>query len=85
MRNNIFVDAIADPAIFDKSRGDSVADQMAPHPPEAGIMFRKGDHTRLAGLMQVHERLRFSPDGRPMMYVFNTCQDFCKGGFTYTV
>jgi hypothetical protein len=51
---------------------------MAPHPPEAGIMFRKGDHTRLAGLMQVHERLRFDPDGKPMMYVFNTCQDFIR-------
>ena len=78
MNNNVYIDAIADPAIFDKSRGDSVADQMAPHPPKPGIMFRKGDHTRMAGLMQVHERLRFDPDGKPMMYVFNTCQDFIR-------
>jgi hypothetical protein len=26
----------------------------------------------------VHERFRFSPDGKPMMYIFNTCKDFIR-------
>lgn len=76
--NNIHVECIADPAIFDKSRGDSVADQMRPDGVTRGIVFRKGDNTRLAGLMQLHERLRFKPDGTPSMYVFNTCQDWIR-------
>jgi hypothetical protein len=28
--------------------------------------------------MQVHYRLRFRPDGKPLMYVFNTCKDFIR-------
>lgn len=76
--NNLPVDRIADPAIFDKSRGDSVADLMAPCENHRGVFFRKGDNTRLAGKMQVHERLKFSPDGKPGMYVFSTCTDWLR-------
>lgn len=78
IRDNIAVDHIADPAIFDKSRGESVADQMRPNAYQKGVYFRPGDHTRLAGKMQVHERLRFDSEGRPGMYVFNTCKDFLR-------
>ena len=28
--------------------------------------------------MQVHERLRFGPDGKPMMYIFSTCEDWIR-------
>ena len=76
--NNLPVDRIADPAIFDKSRGDSVADQMAPCENHRGVFFRKGDNTRLAGKLQVHERLRFDAEGRPGMYVFSTCVDWLR-------
>lgn len=76
--NNLSIDRIADPAIFDRSRGDSVADQMRPDVGKPGIIFRKGDNTRLAGKMQLHERMRFDPNGKPMMYVFNTCQDWIR-------
>lgn len=76
--NNLPVDRIADPAIFDKSRGDSVADQMAPCENHRGVFFRKGDNTRLAGKLQVHERLRFDAEGRPRMYVFSTCVDWLR-------
>ena len=71
---------MADPAIFDKSRGDSVADQMAPGymGRRQGVLFSKGDHARLPGKMQVHERMRFDADGRPMMYVFSTCQNWIR-------
>lgn len=80
IRENLRVLRVADPAIFDKSRGDSVADQMAPGymGRRNGVVFSKGDHARIAGKMQVHERLRFDKNGRPMMYVFNTCKDWIR-------
>lgn len=80
IRNNLTVLRVADPAIFDKSRGDSVADQMAPGymGRKRGVVFSKGDHARIAGKMQVHERLRFDDTDRPMMYVFNTCHDWIR-------
>ena len=79
-QNNLNVLRVADPAIFDKSRGDSVADQMAPGymGRRQGVVFNKGDHARMAGKMQVHERLRFGPDGKPMMYIFNTCTNWIR-------
>jgi len=77
-RNNIVVDRIADPAIFDRSRGDSVAQMMEPQGGNPGVYFRKGDNTRLAGKMQFHERLRFDKDGRPKMQIFNTCRQFIR-------
>lgn len=77
-RENIIVDRIADPSIFDKSRGDSVAEQMMPSVGMPGVYFRKGDNTRIAGKMQVHERLRFDSQGRPGMYIFNTCKDWIR-------
>ena len=80
IRNNIRILRVADPAIFDKSRGDSVADQMAPgyYGRHRGVVFDKGDHARIAGKMQVHERLRFDENGRPKFQVFNTCKEFLR-------
>jgi hypothetical protein len=74
IRDNIYIDRIADPAIFDRSRGPSVADQMRDPGGRIGIIFRKGDNNRLNGLMQVHERLRFDEKGVPGMYFFSTCE-----------
>lgn len=79
IENNIRVDRIADPAIFDRSRGDSVADQMRPtQEGRPGVYFRKGDNTRIAGKMQLHQRLRFDEQGRPGMYIFSTCKDWIR-------
>jgi len=77
---NIRILRVADPAIFDKSRGDSVADQMAPGfmGRHRGVLFNKGDHARLPGKMQIHERLRFDENGRPKLQVFNTCKEFLR-------
>ena len=75
---NLSIERIADPAIFDQSRGDSVADQMRDTGDGRGVYFRRGDHTRLAGKMQIHERLRFREDDRPMFYVFSTCRQFLR-------
>ena len=76
--DNIHIDRVADPAIFDRSRGDSVAQLMEPRDGAPGIYFRPGENNRLPGKMELHERLRFRKDGRPMMYVFNTCADFIR-------
>ena len=67
---------VADPAIWDRSRGPSVEEQIRGH---CGcVFFTKGDNTRLAGKMQLHERLKFDEDGRPMLYVFENCRDFIR-------
>ena len=43
-----------------------------------GVLFNRGDHARLPGKMQFHERLRFDEKGRPKFQVFNTCYDFIR-------
>jgi hypothetical protein len=73
-RKGITVYGVCDPSLEDCSRGPSVMDSMA----EEGVYFLAGDNTRIAGKMQFHERLRFRPDGRPMMYVFRTCEKFIE-------
>ena len=67
---------IADPAIWDRSRGMSVEEQIRTG--FGGVVFQKGDNTRLPGKMQLHERLKFGADGRPMLYVFENCRDFIR-------
>lgn len=67
---------IADPSIWDASRGVSVADSMEQAPNY--ITFAPGDNTRLPGKMQFHYRLKFDSDGIPMLYVFNTCKHFIR-------
>ena len=75
-REGLHITGIADPAIWDRSRGVSVEEQI--RNAYSGVIFRKGDNTRLAGKMQLHERLKFDEDGRPMLYAFNTCRDFVR-------
>lgn len=67
---------IADPAIWDQSRGESVEEQI--RKVFSGVIFQKGDNTRLPGKMQLHERLKFGEDGKPMLYVFENCRDFIR-------
>lgn len=67
---------IADPSIFDESRGESVARMMQRSP--NFIYWQGGDNTRLAGKMQFHYRLTFDSDGLPMFQVFNTCKHFIR-------
>ena len=65
---------VADPAIWDASRGESVADTAARY----GIYFSPGDHERIAGWMQCHYRLQFDENGYPRMYVFEGCKGFLR-------
>lgn len=70
------IHGVADPSIFEKSRGESIADQMEDFP--YFIAWDKGDNTRLAGKMQFHYRLAFDDEGRSMFYCFNTCKHFLR-------
>ena len=65
---------VADPAIWQKNGGVSINEEAQ----RKGVYFDKADNTRIAGIAQVHERLRFGKDGRPRLYVFNTCRDFIR-------
>ena len=64
------VDSVADPAIWDGSRGESVAETAMRY----GIYFTPGDNERIAGWMQVHYRLQFDKNGYPRMYFFKNCE-----------
>ena len=65
---------VADPSIWDGSRGVPISEMAA----QQGVYFSKGINTRLPGWMQVHYRLAFDADGYPQMYVFNTCKAFIR-------
>ncbi len=67
---------VADPSIFDESRGQSIANMMSASP--NFIVWGKGDNTRLAGLAQCHYRLAFDNDGDCMFQVFNTNRHFIR-------
>lgn len=68
------ITGIADPSIFDESRGESVAAMME----RKGVSWDGGDNTRIAGKMQFHYRLAFDGEGRPMLQVFSTCRHFIR-------
>lgn len=65
---------VADPSIWDKSRGTSVYEVAEKY----GVYFEKGDNKRIPGWMQVHYRLSFDSEGIPMMYVFSNCEGFIR-------
>jgi len=65
---------VADPSIWDSSRGESVAEQLA----REGVYFQPGDNARLSGKMQLHNRLKFDEEGRSRLYVFTTCKAFIR-------
>ena len=68
------VRGVADPSIFDESRGESVAQMME----REGVFFDRGDNARIAGKMQVHHRLAFDHYGIPGLTVFHTCRHFIR-------
>ena len=68
------IQGVADPAIWDTSRGESIYETALRH----RIYFQKGDNRRIAGWMQMHYRLAFDEEGYPMMYVFSHCRAFLR-------
>ena len=65
---------VADPAIWDASRGESIYETALKH----RIFFVKGDNRRVAGWMQMHYRMSFDGEGYPMLYVFQHCRAFIR-------
>ena len=65
---------VADPSIWDASRGESVAESASKH----RVFFTPGDNKRIPGWMQMHYRLAFDENGFPMMYVFSNCKAFIR-------
>lgn len=65
---------VADPAIWDASRGESIAETAA----RLGLVFSPGDNNRIAGWMQLHYRLQFDREGYARMYVFSNCRAFIR-------
>jgi len=68
------IEGVADPAIWDGSRGESIADMGIKY----GIYFQKGVNDRIPGWMQIHYRLQFDDNGYPRMYIFNNCKAFIR-------
>lgn len=63
----------ADPAIFAKQDGPSVADNMATE----GVTWVAADNTRVTGWQQLRERI-WGDEDKPMLYVFSTCTELIR-------
>lgn len=74
LRGRTISGGVADPSIWDASRGESIAETATRY----GIYFTPGDNKRIPGWMQVHYRLQFDGRGYPRMYIFDTCKAFIR-------
>jgi len=63
------IDGVADPSIWDGSRGEAIVETADRH----FVYFTPGDNRRLPGWMQCHKRLAFDEEGFPSVYFFSTC------------
>ena len=68
------IHGVADPAIWDGSHGISIAEEAE----KQRVYFEKGVNDRIAGWMQMHERLKFDENGYAMMYIFENCKAFTR-------
>lgn len=68
------INGVADPAIWDASSGESIAETAEKY----RVYFTPGDHKRIPGWMQCHYRLAFDDNGIPMMYIFDNCKAFIR-------
>lgn len=68
------IEGVADPAIWDASRGESIEETAVRY----GVYFTKGDNERLPGWMQCHYRLQFDDKGYARCYIFSNCEAFIR-------
>ncbi len=61
---------VADPSIFAKDGGPSIAELFAVN----GVSFLRGDNKRQPGWEQMHYRFK-GENGRPMLYMLDCCED----------
>lgn len=70
---------VADPSIFAEDGGPSIAERML----RRGVVWRQADNKRVpqagaqGGWDALRSRLK-GEDGRPMLYVFDTCRDLIR-------
>lgn len=68
------ITGVADPAIWNASSGESMAETAIKHQ----VYFMPGENDRINGWMQCHYRLQFDEEGYARMYVFNNCKAFIR-------
>ena len=68
------IQGVADPAIWDASRGQSIAETAL----SCGVYFTPGDNNRIPGWMQMHYRFQFDENGYARLYVFSNCRAFIR-------
>ena len=61
---------VADPAIYIRDGGPSIAETMAVN----GVTWRRADNKRKVGAEQLRQRL-VGQEGRPMLYFLDNCED----------
>ena len=64
------ITGVADPACWKKESGESIAEVAERH----GVFFDKADNSRIAGWMQVHNRLTLDENGYAKIYFFENCK-----------
>lgn len=65
---------VGDPAIWGSDGTESIGALME----RERVYFERGDNARIDGKMQLHHRLAFDDEGKPMFYVFDTCKHFIR-------
>lgn len=68
------IHGIGDPAIWGSDGTESIGSLME----RERVYFDRGSNSRMDGKMQLHHRLAFGDDGRPMLQVFDTCRHFIR-------
>lgn len=61
---------VADPSIWDGSRGEAIIEAAERH----YLDFEPGENSRIPGWMQVHYRFAFDKRGKAKMYFFSNCK-----------
>ena len=64
----------ADPAIFDVSSGQSIANQFEAQ----NIGWLPADNKRVAGWQQIRARLTGNEDGQPLLYITKNCKNLLR-------
>ena len=65
---------IADPAIFDVSHGESIANQFE----KQKIGWLPADNKRVNGWQQIRARLTGNEDGYPLLYIVKNCRNLLR-------
>lgn len=64
---------VADPSIFDASKGESIAEKFS----NKKIYFSKAENSRITGWNQIRSRF-VGDEGKPMLYVFSVCKNLIR-------